>query len=442
MNKKTLERKRKLFKIKKRLFSLFPIAAIICSITACGNFNTSEGDDIQKNDGPVEIGVYHMYDLDTYMRPIWKDRVVHNETVMFVGKDDKAQLLYEADEIISLRSYDLKTEYQKGIDYDYVDGQLVLLPGSSIPCISEEEYYTNDNTYSMLQTKGNEGTGTSYTYWGEGDTMTKWQVAVPYQHSQFWKGYVPESFADRYEKLAQKLQNGEDVVFVFYGDSITFGANASFMIGAEPYMPTWSQLFTQYIAKQYGYTVKYVRDEFTEAPVPAEDTVFGTNGTITYYNPSVGGWTVEQGYQNAEERVNAFVSQYGCDLFTVAFGMNNPSLASSKFVQYTEGIVKRVQEQAPEMNVALVSTMVPNPDATNGWYGNQEMFEAEMRTLADELNENGTGCAVAPMTSMSKAVLETKRFWDVTGNNINHPNDFMGRVYAQVMVETVFGYEE
>ena len=294
----------------------------------------------------------------------------------------------------------------------------------------------------MLQTKGNKGTGTSYTYWGEGDTMTKWQVAVTYQHSQFWKGYVPESFADRYEKLAQKLQNGEDVVFVFYGDSITFGANASFMIGAEPYMPTWSQLFTQYIAKQYGYTVKYVRDEFTEAPVPAEDTVFGTNGTITYYNPSVGGWTVEQGYQNAEERVNAFVSQYGCDLFTVAFGMNNPSLASSKFVQYTEGIVKRVQEQAPEMNVALVSTMVPNPDATNGWYGNQEMFEAEMRTLADELNENGTGCAVAPMTSMSKAVLETKRFWDVTGNNINHPNDFMGRVYAQVMVETVFGYEE
>ena len=94
------------------------------------------------------------------------------------------------------------------------------------------------------------------------------------------------------------------------------------------------------------------------------------------------------------------------------------------------------------MNVALVSTMVPNPDATNGWYGNQEMFEAEMRTLADELNEKGMGCAVVPMTSMSKAVLETKRFRDVTGNNINHPNDFMGRVYAQVMVETVFGYDE
>ena len=138
-----------------------------------------------------------MYDLDTYMRPIWKDRVIHNDTVMFVGTDDETSLLYEADEIIDLRSYDLKTEYKKGVDYDYVDGKLLLLPGSSIPCISEEEYYTNNNAYSMLQTKGNEGTGTSYTYWGEGDTMTKWQVAVTYQHSQFWNGYMPENFADR-----------------------------------------------------------------------------------------------------------------------------------------------------------------------------------------------------------------------------------------------------
>lgn len=426
--------------MKRFLTILLLIVTMACSVLACNRGNTLD-ETTEKNNGSVEIGVFHMYDLDTYMRPVWKDRVVHNETVMFVGKDDKASLLYEADEIISLRSYDLKTEYKKGVDYDYVDGKLILLPGSSIPYISEEEYYTNDATYSMLQTKGNEGTDASYTYWGEGDTMTKWQVAVTYQHSQFWDGYVPESFADRYENLIQKLQNGEDVVFVFYGDSITFGANASFMIGVEPYMPTWSQLFTQYVAKQYGYTVKYVQDEFTEAPVPTEDTVYGNNGTITYYNPSVGGWTVEQGYQNVQECVNAFVSQYGCDLFTVAFGMNNASLSSNKFVQYTEGIIKRVQKYAPETDVVMVSTMVPNPEATNGWYGNQELFEAEMLTLADGLYEKGMGCSVAAMTSMSKSVLETKRFRDITGNNINHSNDFMSRLYAQLMVETVFGYD-
>ena len=45
------------------------------------------------------------------------------------------------------------------------------------------------------------------------------------------------------------------------------------------------------------------------------------------------------------------------------------------------------------------------------------------------------------MTSVSKAVLQHKDFVDYTGNNINHPNDFMVRLYAQTFVQTLVGYE-
>lgn len=428
----------------KRFWAILLGFMLLCSTVACGQSNADEeGNLTQKNDGPVNIGVYDMYDLETYMMPIWDGRVVHNETVMFLGMDDKATLLYDADEIISVRSYDLKTEYQQGIDYDYVDGKLVLLEGTSIPCIEKSEYYTSNPQYSQLVTQGNtaEGVTGAYTYWGEGDSMTKWQVAVTYKHSQFWDGYTVESFADRYQDLVQKLQNGEDVTFIFYGDSITYGANASSMVGVEPNMPTWPLMFTQYVAKQYGYTVKYVQNEFTKAPVPVADTVFGSNGTITYYNPSVGGWSVQDGYQNVNDYVCSAVTDYGCDLFTVAFGMNNGSLAAKKFVQYTERIIERVQKLAPETDIAMVSTMVPNPEATNGWYGNQDQFETEMLSSAEVYHEAGTNCAVACMSSMSKSILEYKRFRDYTGNNINHPNDFMARIYAQVMYQTVCGYE-
>ena len=428
----------------RRVTTLVLILLFACSLVSCKRLsNNKNGDITNENDGPVNIGVYNMYDLETYMTPIWDGRVVHNETVMFLGMDDEVSLLFDADEILSVRSYDLKTEYQQGIDYDYVDGKLVLLDGTSIPCIDKSEYYTSNDQYFALVTKGNsepDATG-AYTYWGEGDTMTKWQVAVTYKHSQFWDGYSVECFADKHQDLVKKLQNGEDVTFVFYGDSITYGANASFMVGVEPNMPTWPLMFAQYIAKQYGYTVRYVKDEFSTAPVPTEDTVYGTNGTITYYNPSVGGWSVEQGYQNIENYVNAAIDKYGCDLFTVAFGMNNAALSAKKFVQYAEGIIERVLKHAPETDIVMVSTMVPNPEATNGWYGNQDQFEAEMIASADTYYQNGTNCSVACMTSMSVSVLGKKRFRDYTGNNINHPNDFMSRLYAQVMVETVFGYE-
>ena len=156
---------------------------------------------------------------------------------------------------------------------------------------------------------------------------------------------------------------------------------------------------------------------------------------------SVGGWTVQDGYKNVDDYVGTLVDKYGCDLFTVAFGMNNPRNAASEFIEYHDGIIKRVQEYVPETDIVMVSTMVPNPEATNGWYGNQERFEAKMLTSADAYQEAGTNCAVVCMTSMSKSVLEHKRFRDYSGNNINHPNDFMARLYAQLMFQTVFGYE-
>ena len=33
------------------------------------------------------------------------------------------------------------------------------------------------------------------------------------------------------------------------------------------------------------------------------------------------------------------------------------------------------------------------------------------------------------------ALLEKKRFFDMTGNNVNHPNDFLASVYAQTILK-------
>ena len=43
------------------------------------------------------------------------------------------------------------------------------------------------------------------------------------------------------------------------------------------------------------------------------------------------------------------------------------------------------------------------------------------------------GVALADMTSFWEEMLEHKRDWDLTGNGVNHPNDFGHRVYAQVL---------
>ena len=270
--------------------------------------------------------------------------------------------------------------------------------------------------------------------------MTQWQVAVTYTHSQTWEGFKPEK-SDQFTKLIAKMEAGEDVTMIFYGDSITFGATSSSGANVHPYAPPYTQMFTQLLAQKYGYTIKYVNTGLTGTCVPpAQDTVFGTNGTITYINPAVGGWTSADGFNKFDQYVAPFVEQYGCDFFLLAFGMNDAGNSPKNEQKAIKKIADELYAIAPEAEMLLVATMIPNPEAVNGWYGNQHRFESVFESLAADYVKDGKSCAVAKMTSMSQRILENKRFRDHTGNNINHPNDFLGRLYAQVVYETVIGY--
>ena len=51
--------------------------------------------------------------------------------------------------------------------------------------------------------------------------------------------------------------------------------------------------------------------------------------------------------------------------------------------------------------------------------------------------------AVADLTQIHSDLLATgKQYRDMTGNNINHPNDYLIRVYAQVLLKTLIGKDE
>ena len=76
---------------------------------------------------------YTEYTLEGYTAPLWKQSVIGNETVMFVGKDDVAELLYTPTEIISVRSLDMKTEYTEGEDYIIEGKTIKLTENTSIP---------------------------------------------------------------------------------------------------------------------------------------------------------------------------------------------------------------------------------------------------------------------------------------------------------------------
>ena len=74
------------------------------------------------------------------------------------------------------------------------------------------------------------------------------------------------------------------------------------------------------------------------------------------------------------------------------------------------------------------------PNVESNWLRNQPLFAETLYRLEEKYPFVG----VADMTTMHGDLLATgKRYRDMTGNNVKHPIDFLARVYAQVILQTL-----
>ena len=376
-----------------------------------------------------------MSDLSAAMQPIFKGNTSTNETVMFLDKGDVKSLLYPITSITSVTSYDGSKTYTEGTDYEVVDGKLKVLANSSIPCITSTKYYNHQGSLITMNGKP--------MFWGESQ-MKAWQVCVTYTHDTTWEGYTQESQLDVYQNFVKKLQAGEDVTVCFYGDSITWGACSSFLEGAAPKQGSYAMLLVEALADLFDYTVKYINtglaDTMACAPVPTKDYVAGTRGTITYVNTAIGGWKSTNGVSQFDKMFKAPATQYGCDLAIIAFGMNDGDLSASTTGNNVKNIANKIYAINENASIVLLSTMVPH-NGSNWDFAPIKQQEAKLQQVARNFRGDDKVCAVACMTSVSQAILEHKTFNDYSGNNINHPNDWFYRVYAQTILQTIIGYE-
>ena len=377
----------------------------------------------------------YLKDLKPIMQPFWNNKQMLEETAMFINVGDTVQMLYNVDNVVKMTSYDGSKTYTGGVDYTVVGGKLQTL-NNAIPHITDANYYNVDEQMLVTSHNGQH----VFTYWGEGTTMTQWQVKVTYNHSDAWNGFKQPSYSATFSKLIQKLKNKEDIKIIFYGDSITFGANASYVVGGGT-QHSYAMLFTEALADLYGYKVEYqasgLSGTFTNMPSTYNP---GNVPKITYINNAVGGWTMENGQNNFEQYITPYAQN--CDLFILAFGMNDLNTPLVALNQMAYNMMARMVQISPNVSEVVLSTMVPNPNALNGWNGLQEQQEAAFADgVIKSIQAAGIPIALCQMTTMSKSILTRKEFKDYTGNNINHPNDFFSRVYAQTLLQTVIGYE-
>jgi acyl-CoA thioesterase I len=336
------------------------------------------------------------------LRPFWLSRTMEGESVLFVkepsGEQPRASLLFEPARILSVRSSSGEIVYKEGRDYLWQKGtqDIVLPPGSSIPYNTPAELRrpAGSQPYRLTHRDGN-----GEILFGAGHEYHDMQVVITYKHrSGAWNGPVPAYAGGRLPRVMHKLRHKQSLVIALLGDSISTGCNASGWAKTAPFQPAYQELFVMNLKARY-------------------------KGSVTLTNFAVGGTDTAWGLGTIGK-----VAETRPDLLILAFGMNDA--AGRPAIEYGSNIlrmVEAVKTTSPETEFILVATMLGNRD----WaILNPELFPAYRDELA---RLQRPGIALADMTSMWDALLKRKHDWDLTGNGVNHPNDFGHRVYAQIL---------
>ena len=337
-----------------------------------------------------------------FLRPVWQGDTVEGESVLFIRDpktgEAKASVLFPVLKILSVRNSAGDVTYEEGRDYRWTpESRELTLPANSriiSRTPAELRRPAGSQKYKLTHRDGNGEIlfGSKLDYHGM-------QTCITYTHApEEWKSRIPTFDAKVLPRTIEKLRDRKPVSIVLIGDSISAGCNASGWAGEAPFQPSFPGLLQQHLAAHYQTKVRMT-------------------------NPSVSGkdtrWVLSAIDKVVEPRP---------DLVIIAFGMNDAAGRSAKEYQAnTKSVIAKIRERLPDAEFILVASMLEN----RNWTTLKHDLFPQYRDALAELCE--PGIALADMTSLWTEFLKRKKDWDLTGNGVNHPNDFGHRVYAQVL---------
>ena len=370
---------------------------------------------------------------DAYLKPIWDTDRIYDETGLFVGETGSVTLMYtpsDPSEVV-VRDITLGVTYTYGIDYTISGNKVTRVSTGSLPYLPYDEYYNDlpatlnghnsGFTVTPVNGKGEDGypiVGTKYLFYAESENGVAKHVTFTYSKTEAWSGTTITGDT-KAQTFINNLKSDKEATVFFYGDSITVGCNASgsdYGGNRNPYLPMWTDLVTDTLGEIYG-------------------------ANITSYNGSRGGWTTAQGAENLSAKLSSFELDFAdVDLFVIAFGMNDPQTSQSDYISSIESMIDTYFAANATGSILLVSPMKPNTQSSMT-FGNQALWESALNTIKNKAKYSGKNISLAKVYTIFNELntVSGKLARDHLGNNVNHPNDFGVRIYAQVILKTLCG---
>ena len=326
---------------------------------------------------------------DNAFCPIWSDTSVKDEILVFVKEDGAvfANLLFDGVEELVITDREGRLLER---DKDY------FVKGNKVFAIKEVPYFENKWLKNKDIPPFINSENDAYKIDGclliSPKDLREFQFLASYKHKY---SAFPNVLSDRLElpKTYDKLKVGKTLNVALFGDSISNAANSSWEMG--------------YDGQHWINEAKDRIERFFSARVNVSNfsrSGYGTEWALT---------AVDEKFSSPQ------------DLVILAFGMNDGAadLTVPEFVENNKQIIKLIIEKNPDTEFVIISPPVPNEDC-KAVYKEQVNYKNGLQDLV------GNGVAMMNMTDVFLELVKKKRYCEISGNNLNHPNDFGYKFYA------------
>lgn len=368
------------------------------------------------------------YDPEKFFTPFYKTQIQYNEGFFLLeneaGGIDNISLAFPAKKILEVRSNDLATLYVEGRDYVLnADGTLSIPTNSAIRPVKRNAFFTTGGQWKWAETDG--------TVINTTDAMYRGQYVCTYIRTDEYEGTKANACGEKLTAFSDKTAAGERVEILILGDSITAGAG-------RKNFPCWVDM------------VKDGVEYYSDSKVDLYNTAVPGIHSAEYVGLIEG--DAERVDKNIrEDAVKKFAvaeeHKAAADLAIIGVGANDAGgwcgPTGTPVANYSVNVkkmIRYIRDVNPDCSILLVSCMQTNPriiDAASG----DRLAAADLSTYEDALAEivnAETNIGLANVYSVEQSLLERKSIEDMLGDNINHPSDYMARVYTQVVLTALF----
>lgn len=325
-------------------------------------------------------------------KAFWESSDIKEEILVFVEENGviSATLAFDNPQNVVLRDRTGRT-FEK--DKDYLQrGNKVIVISEDVPYL-KAEWLKNENVPRELPNENE-------MYHIEGCLLIDPRYL---RDMQLFADYSTDKKCDlkivsdviNLSQTERLLKEEKKIKIALFGDSISNAANSSFEMGfsgAEHWISP---------------VIEYMQTE--------------TGASVAFRNVSRSGYGTEWALEAVDEKF----AEQNVDLTIIAFGMNDGSadMSVDTFVQNVSKLIDAIKRYNSKTEFVLVATPLPNENCS-AVYKEQIHYISGLRTL------EGQGVTVVNMTEVFSWLLKRKRYCEISGNNLNHPNDFGYRFYT------------